>query len=455
MSHGSFCSKLDRTASLYKDLKLFTGVASVAQGRQNFSKAYGEAHIETKSPLRSDHIFPVASISKSFTAVAVHQLIEQGLIGWDDPASNFMRPADFGRSAPWCPRVHQGSSECSPPTIKQLLSMSSGLIDQLTCPHLPWESQDGHCLLTNKLEHPSSIADLVWLAKGDVPAAWWFSRASYDAPLRFAPGTKFDYSNTNYWLAAHIVESITEMPFKQYIEQHILQPAGLTSTIYDTSVGLDRIQMGTLPGSGYMVKFTAAQGSSDGIYEHHETARALALSGELSAGIGCSSLQSSTSDIIKWYQLLFTEPEKLNLTRAAVARLVEPITHIYGDLYYGQGLHVVPSKDPQMPYGIDLAYHGGAIWGYKNFAGMLMAKSGAGESTIAAVFSNRKLIFGTVPPQASCKIKGDRGELEVPCNPNPLMFLDHLGQMGLGIDGTELAERAFPPPQVLQDGDNI
>ncbi|KAK9840326.1 hypothetical protein WJX74_007682 [Apatococcus lobatus] len=329
--------------------------------------------------------------------------------------------------------------------------MSSGLIDQLGCPVLPWESQDGHCLLTNKSEQPCSVKDLIWLAKGDVPAAWWFARASYDAPLRFMPGTRFDYSNTNYWLAAHIVEAVTEMSFKQYLEQHVLQPAGLTSTIYDTSVGLSGIQKDTLPGSGYLVEFAETQGSQPGTYQHARTARALSLSGELSAGIGCSSLQATTSDIIKWYQLLFTEPEKLNLTSSAISRLVQPITHIYGDLYYGQGFHVVRSNDSSMPFGIDMAYHGGAIWGYKNFAAMRMAKTGPGDATIAAIFSNRKLNFEQTFERDICRVAHDNLALNVPCNPYPLMFLDNLGEIALGIDGTELAERAFPPAELLED----
>ena len=424
----------------------------MARGSQSrFSMPYGDAHIETGSKLHTHQIFPVASISKSFTAVAVHQLIEQGLVGWDDPVDKHMRPKDFDRSSPWCPRVFSNEStlaECRVPTIKQLLSMSSGLIDQLTCPQAPWESEGGHCLLTKAFEQPFGISDLAWLAKGDVPAAWWFSQASYDAPLRFEPGTRFDYSNTNYWLAAHIVEAVTEMPFKQYIESHILQPARLDSTIYDTSVGLNQVQMGTLPGSGYLVDFS--EGSEPGMYQHSRTTRAMALSGELSAGIGCSSLQSTTSDIIRWYQLLFMQPEVLNLTRAAVARLLQPSTHIYGNLYYAQGFHVVPSADPSMPYGIDLAYHGGAIWGYKTFAGLRMAQSGPEDSTIAAVFSNRKLIFDEVAARDSCSIVGlPEVGLKVPCNPNPLMFLDHLAQLGLDIYNTELAAQAFPSPEAL------
>lgn len=181
MASGGFRSQLDRTAALYRDLGLFSGVASVRAKQQQFSKPYGQAHIETGTPLRTDHIFPIASVSKSFTAVAVHQLIEQGLIGWDDPASKYMRPADFGRSSSWCPRVYgQNTSDCTGPTVKQLLSMSSGLIDQLNCPVLPWESEEDHCLLTNDSQQPGSIGDLIWLAKGDVPAAWWFARASYE-----------------------------------------------------------------------------------------------------------------------------------------------------------------------------------------------------------------------------------------------------------------------------------
>lgn len=241
------------------------------------------------------------------------------------------------------------------------------------------------------------------------------------------------------------------MPFKQYMEQHVLQPAGLQSTIYDTSVGLNRVQMNTLPGSGYLVSFAEAEGGQPGTYQHSQTARALALTGELSAGIGCSSLQSTTSDIIKWYQVLFTEPEKLKLTRSSIARLVQPISHIYGDVYYGQGFYVVRSNDSSMPYGLDMVYHGGAIWGYKNFAAMRMAKSGPQDATIAAILSNRKLHFDASPQSTGCRVVNQELALDLPCNPNPLMFLDTLGEVALGIDGTELAKRAFPSAELLEE----
>ena len=81
---------MDQFASTAAALQLFSGVIRVSAGDQSFSKAYGAEILESGAPLHTDAIFPVASNTKLFTAVAVHQLIDAGAIGWQDPISKYV-----------------------------------------------------------------------------------------------------------------------------------------------------------------------------------------------------------------------------------------------------------------------------------------------------------------------------------------------------------------------------
>lgn len=83
-------SLLDRFVSAATALQLFSGVVRVTSRDSVFSKAYGSEVLESGAPLQAEAILPIASNTKLFTAVAVHQLIEQGLIQWEDPVSKYV-----------------------------------------------------------------------------------------------------------------------------------------------------------------------------------------------------------------------------------------------------------------------------------------------------------------------------------------------------------------------------
>ncbi len=82
---------LDKFASTAAALQLFSGVVRVTNKDSVFLKAYGAESLESGSLLQKDAIMPVGSNTKLFTAVAVHQLIEAGAIGWEDPISTYVR----------------------------------------------------------------------------------------------------------------------------------------------------------------------------------------------------------------------------------------------------------------------------------------------------------------------------------------------------------------------------
>ena len=106
---------LDAFASRAAALQLFSGVIRVTVNDQVYSKAYGAEAIESEASLQEDAIMPVASNTKLFTAVAVHQLIEAGAIGWEDPISKYVRfwPADPPSLQCFDEAVRDGRNRCT------------------------------------------------------------------------------------------------------------------------------------------------------------------------------------------------------------------------------------------------------------------------------------------------------------------------------------------------------
>ncbi len=132
--------------------------------------------------------YAIGSISKQFTAVAILLLQQEGKLRLDEPVGRFI------------PGLTRGNEV----TIRQILSHTSGYQD--------FWPQDYVMPMMLKPTTPRAIAD-EWAKK----------------PLDFDPGSRWQYSNTNYTLAGMVVEKASGMPFFQFVRTRILQPAGLTS----------------------------------------------------------------------------------------------------------------------------------------------------------------------------------------------------------------------------------
>jgi Beta-lactamase class C and other penicillin binding proteins len=135
---------------------------------------------------------PLASVSKSFTALAVLQLVEAGRVQLDAPVRDYL--PDF-RIAD-----RRGSSI----TVRQLLNHTSGITDRT--------------LAEKSLPQPRSLAAAVVRARA--------------ATLAAEPGTTHAYTNTNYHLAARLVEVVANEPFSDYLRRHVFEPLGMRNTVH-------------------------------------------------------------------------------------------------------------------------------------------------------------------------------------------------------------------------------
>lgn len=166
-------------------------------------RGYGET--STGQPVTGDTKFRVASLSKSFTSLAVMQLAEDGKVELDEPVEKYL-PA-FRVDDPRSGKI----------TVRQLLDQSSGMTDG-GFPELSRPQPDSLAEAVERLRHARLVAD---------------------------PGTRWNYHNPNYQVAARLVEVVGGEPFDEYLDRRVFGPLGMdrsTTTAKDDErvAGLDR-----------------------------------------------------------------------------------------------------------------------------------------------------------------------------------------------------------------------
>jgi D-alanyl-D-alanine carboxypeptidase len=158
-------------------------VAIVQNGTIVYTQAYGKARLDPLVDATPAMRYSIGSISKQFTAAAILLLEQEGKLSIDDPVSKYI--PDLTRA--------------NEVTIKMLLSHTSGYQD-----YWPEDYVMPPMLEATTAQH---ILD-VWGKK----------------PLDFDPGTKWQYSNTNYVIAGRIVEQVSGEPLMEFLQQHIFKP---------------------------------------------------------------------------------------------------------------------------------------------------------------------------------------------------------------------------------------
>jgi CubicO group peptidase (beta-lactamase class C family) len=170
-------------------------VALVHEGRVIFSRCYGYADIEKKVAITEDTYFMVGSLTKSFTALAVLNLIEQGKI---DPNADIKKYIpDFS--------IRSFNDGEAPITVNHLLTHTSGLMI------------DYYARFNSEKKY--SNADLLSQLRNEY--------------LCFKPGSACKYSNIGYRLLSMIIEQVTGERFEDYLEKEVFKPLGLNESSFD------------------------------------------------------------------------------------------------------------------------------------------------------------------------------------------------------------------------------
>ena len=170
-------------------------IAVVQNGRLVMAQGYGTANVELASPATPKTVYCLASLSKQFTAAAILLLAQDGKLSLDSPAAQLLPSLKLPDS--W-----------DTITVRELLNQTSGLPN-----YTALANTDTNTDPFLKDYTPSEIIRLI-----------------ASRPLAFAPGARFEYSNTNYYLLARIVQTVSGKPLPAFLQQRIFQPLGMTST---------------------------------------------------------------------------------------------------------------------------------------------------------------------------------------------------------------------------------
>lgn len=199
VSVAALFSFFSRTPSRHIDTYLkendFRGTVLISKkGKIFFKKAYGLANEEDNVSSTPTTIFRIGSITKQFTAVAILQLQEKGLVDVQDSVSKYLPDYPDGGKI----------------TLHQLLCHSSG-IPSIT-----------------KLSNFSEIQCLP--LKPEQTLAFF-----NELPLRFIPGTDCEYSDSGYLVLGAIIEKVSGKKYEAYLQDNIFRPLGMKSTFCDSS----------------------------------------------------------------------------------------------------------------------------------------------------------------------------------------------------------------------------
>lgn len=184
---------IDRVIGRYVDHEMFNGSVSVTRsGQVIYQKGHGPANREWNQPNAPDTRYWIASLTKSFTAVLIMQLVEEGKLGLSDTIDRFIpeMPEETGR------RI----------TIRHLLTHTSGLPNYFEIPG--W--------LTGNFRRDISEDE--------------FLAVIANLELNFPPGEGRQYSNPGFFLLGRVIRSVTGQPYLEALRTRILDPLGMTAT---------------------------------------------------------------------------------------------------------------------------------------------------------------------------------------------------------------------------------
>ncbi|MEW6524992.1 MAG: serine hydrolase domain-containing protein [Bacillota bacterium] len=263
-------------------------------------KGYGMAHVERRVPVEPGTRFLIASVSKQFTAMAIMLLKHRGLLAYDEPIARFFPDFPTYRN-----RV----------TIRQLLTHTSGVREYLTKEYFEAVEAGAEFDLAGVID---LIRDL-----GD---------------LEFEPGSRWRYCNSGYVMLGAIVEKVSGRSFATFLRDHVFVPLNMTSTV----VGESGEHL-----AGQAIGYT---------YRSRADFEAAPYSFSANVGWADGNIISTTQDLFKWGQALYTR--KLLPLEELAAALVpcNPLDPSFSRYGFGQGI--------SERRGVREVHHSGGIGGY-------------------------------------------------------------------------------------------
>jgi CubicO group peptidase (beta-lactamase class C family) len=235
----------------------FSGYVLVAnQGRVVFERGEGWVDLSTREAPTAQTQFPIGSLTKQFVVAAVLVLVDQGELDLS---------AKIGSYIPDLPEPARDL------TVHQLLSSTSGIASA------PFAEG-----ATQQLLGPATRADLLATFVGK--------------PLRFEPGSKFEYSNSGFLLLGVLIEEISGMSAASFFTQHLFEKAGMTHTFLPERGSFKQVRSQQRDGQ-FAVGYRRMPSGS---LEPHEEAF------DMSVIFAAGAMVSTAHDLFKWTEALYS-----------------------------------------------------------------------------------------------------------------------------------------------------
>ncbi|MFJ8432110.1 serine hydrolase domain-containing protein [Kitasatospora sp. NPDC094019] len=233
-------------------------IAKVTDGRQVWTGSSGVSDLTGRAPVDPEGRFRIASVTKTFVATTVLQLVGEHRLGLDDPVARHLPSL-----------LPEGQSAI---TVRQLLNQRTGLFDP---------TNDGVSIIPDP---GNDMAFRTWAALGGLNRTYTpagkVAASVLHGPL-FAPGERWDYSNTNFDVLGLLVEKVTGHSYGEEITRRVLRPLGMNRTF--------------LPGTSTGVPGPHAHGYTDGVDVTEQNPSWIGAAGEM---------VSTTGDLLRFGRAL-------------------------------------------------------------------------------------------------------------------------------------------------------
>ena len=270
--------------------------------------AVGKGNLETGQAPPMDGEVRVGSNTKTFVAVVVMQLVQEGKVGLDEPIETYL------------PGLIKGEGiDGSKITVRQLLQHTSGLPEYT-------DTTPGSGDIFQIKDHYIPPRDLLDTA--------------LSKPAAFEPGTQWAYTNTNYVVLGMLVERVSQRPVGEQIDERIVKKLGLSHTYFPGN-GEKKIR-GSHP-QGYHIN---GEGKLEDVTEM-----------DASLPWAAGAMVSTPSELNTFFQAVF---DGRLLTQASIDEMKKGVDTGSGGMVYGLGLFGTPLSCGGTSWG-----HGGGIFGYE------------------------------------------------------------------------------------------
>ncbi len=300
---------VEDAASKAIDARLTSGtsVAVMKDGKLIYSKGFGLANLETQTPVTTQTVFRIGSVTKQFIAAMALVLQDQGVLSVDDPLSRYY--PDFPRS--------------NDIIIRQLATHTSGLGNYT-------ELKNRRILERAEYTSEAYLSDVL--------------QAS-DPLFIHEPGAFYRYSNTGYGLLGLVIEKVTGQAYKDVLDEYIFRPLNLRNTAVDN-------------------EFDVVPNRASG-YAHNEERPGFihAAFNSMTFPAAAGAMRSTAEDLCTWHSALLNHRLLKPETFENIMRAPAPLMN--GEVYeYGFGLGLVERDGPFK--GQKTLAHGGGIYGFKS-----------------------------------------------------------------------------------------